>query len=138
MGIEVSLTVDGFGVRYRSWDVLTGKDLIEAHERLREEVRRKPDIRYLFVDHSAVTRQTIDTGSLRILAERSHEVLDLLPDGIVAIVAPKDVLFGLSRMWEMLADQPVLVSHVARTPAEAVAWLREQLAQRQLPCSLTG
>lgn len=137
VAIEVSLTLDGIGAVYTSSGVLTGQDLLDADARVREEARRNPGFRYVFVDHSAIPEEKIDTESLQVLAERTSETLELIPAGMVAIAAPSDVLFGLSRMWETQAEQPGLVTFVARTRDEAVAWLKEKLSQRQLPFRLT-
>lgn len=136
MSVEVSFTADGIGAVYTSSDVLTGQDLLDADARLREEVKRNSGIRYLLVDHSAITEEQVDSASIRALAEGSRETLELIPVGIVAIVAPNEVLYGLSRMWESLTNHPNLVVRIKPTREEAVAWLQEELAMRQLPCCL--
>ena len=41
-----------------------------------------------------------------------------------AIVAPTDPLFGMLRMFEVLAERYFRVIHVFRTRAEAEAWLK--------------
>ncbi len=137
VGIEVSLTADGIGLVFESSSILTGKEVLEADARTCEEVRRKSRMRCLLVDHSWVAEERIDSASLRALADATRQTLELIPDGIVAIVAPKDVLFGLSRMWAMLADEPNLTTRIVRTRGEAIAWLRDLLRQRQLLFRLT-
>ena len=137
MGIEVSLTDDGVGAVYRSFGVLTSQDLLDADERLHIEIIRNPELRYLLVDHSAIPEEKVDVESLRVLAERVGENLEIIPEGLIAIVAPNDILYGLSRMWEILAEQSGLTTRVTRTRAEAVAWLKDELGQRQLPFLLT-
>jgi hypothetical protein len=101
------------------------------------EIKRNPGLRYLLVDHSAIPEEKVDTASLRLLAERVSNNLEIIPEGFVAVVAPNDVLYGLSRVWETLAEQSALTTRVMRTRAEAVAWLKEELARRQLPFLLT-
>ena len=135
--VKFSLTADGVGAMYASYGVLTGQELIDVDARIHEEVKRNPKIRYVLVDHTAVPEEKIDTGSLQAMATRTKETLDLMPDAIVAIVAPNDVLFGLSRMWQIQAEQPGLVSRITRTREEALAWLQEELEQRGLPFRLT-
>ena len=78
----------------------------------------------------------IDGDSIRELAARSGVTMDMVPVGIVAIVAPNDILFGLSRMWAGLAPASNLVVHVGRTREEATTWLAEELRQRDLPFQL--
>jgi hypothetical protein len=137
VSIEASLTADGIGVVYTSSDVLTGQDLFDADARLRVEITRHPELRYLLVDHSAIPDEKVDTASLRALARQVGENLGSIPEGLMAIVAPTDILFGLSRMWETLAAQPRLITRVTRTRAEATAFLKEELNRRQLPFLLT-
>ena len=55
----------------------------------------------------------------------------------VVVVAPSEVLFGLSRMWEMLAEREGLISRIVRTRAEAITWLQDELTQRVDPFRLT-
>ena len=137
MAIAVSLTADGIGAVYTSSGVLTGQDLLDADSRLHEELKRNPEIRYLLVDHSAISEEKIDTDSLRLLARRSGDQLELITEGLVAVVAPNDVMFGLSRMWALMADQPELDTHIARSRDEATAWLEQELGLRNLPFRLT-
>jgi hypothetical protein len=133
----VSLTADGIGAVYTSSGVLTGRDLLEADERLQAELEANPAFRYLLVDHSAVPEENVDTKSLKALAASSRDRLTAMPEGLVAIVAPSDVLFGLSRMWAMMAEQPNLAIEVTRTRETAIAWLEQQLTQRKLPFRLS-
>jgi hypothetical protein len=133
MGIRFSLTADGIGVMYTSFGVLTGRDLIEADGRLHAEIERNPAFRYLLVDHSAVPEQKVDTESLKLLAARTEDNVGMIPEGLVAIVAPSDVLYGLSRLWAARAQHPKMVTEVTRKRETAIAWLEEQLTERQLP-----
>jgi hypothetical protein len=136
VSIELSLTPDGVGAVYKSSGLLTGQELLDADSRMHEEVLANPGIRYLLVDHGAIAEEKVDVASLRNLASRTGRFLEIIPDGMVAIVAPNDVLYGLSRMWEALVEQPGLVSRVVRTREEAVAWLRQELDRRGLPFAL--
>jgi hypothetical protein len=133
VSIEASLTADGIGVVYTSLGVLTGQDLLDAGEHFRVESRSNPEIRYVIMDHSAIPEEKVDSVSLKALASRVSEILEPTPEVLMAIVAPNDVLFGLSRMWETLAEQAGFITRVMRTRAEAMAWLEEELTQRQLP-----
>jgi hypothetical protein len=136
MGIRVTPNADGVGIVYTSFGVLTGRDLLEANDLLHAELEANPAIRYLLVDHSAIPEEKVDATSLKALAKRTDDNLRTIPEGLVAIVAPSDVLFGLSRMWASMAEHPNLAVEVARTKETAIAWLEEQLTQRQLPFRL--
>ena len=137
MSIRVSSTADGIGVVFTSYGVLTGQDLLEATERLRALIEANPACRYLLIDHSAIAEENVDTESLKAIAEQTEDNLRTIPEGLVAIAAPSDVLFGLSRLWAMRAEHPKLVTEVTRTKETAIAWLEQQLTERQLQFRLS-
>ena len=134
VSIEVQLTADGIGIVGTSVGVLSGQDLLDATARLGEEVGRNSEIRYAVMDLSAIPDEKVDTQSLRALAAQRLELMHRL---FVVVVAPSEVLFGISRMWEMLAEGPGLVTRVVRTRAEAITWLQDELTQPVLPFRLT-
>lgn len=136
MTVQVSFAADGIGIIYTTSGVLTGKDLLWAHSRVQAAIEQNPDMRYLLIDHSAVPEERIDTESLKQLAARSGSTLDLMPEALVAIVAPNDVLFGLSRMWAAMAENPKLKTLTSRSRDEAVEWLGRELAEREPPFRL--
>ena len=138
MTIQVSLATDRIGVIYTSSGVLTGRDLLWAHGRLQDELQSNSGIRYVLVDHSAVSDERGDTESLKQLAERTAPVLDQIEQGLVAIVAPNDVLFGLSRMWTAMAEDERMEVFVTRDRDDALRWLSEELGRRELPFQLTS
>ncbi len=134
VGIEVRQTVDGIGIVGTSVGLVSGQDLLDATARLREEVEGNPRIRYAVMDFSAIPEEKIATESLRVLATQRIESVSGI---IVVVVAPSEVLFGLSRMWEMLAEREGLISRVVRTQAEAIAWLQDKLTQPVNPFRLS-
>ena len=136
MAIAFSLTPDGIGAVYTSSDVLTGQDLLDADARLQSELKRNPELRYVLVDHRAIPDQQIDTESLKDLARETQASLERVPEGLVAVVAPSDVLFGLTRIWAALAENPRLHTLVTRSYDEATSWLGQELARMELPFRL--
>ena len=113
--------------------VLSGQDLLDATAQLGEEVERNPEIRYAVMDLSAIPEEKVDTQSIRELAAQSLNPMHGL---FVVVVAPSEVLFGISRMWEMMAETPGLSSRVVRTRAEAITWLQDKLTQPVAPFEL--
>jgi hypothetical protein len=134
VGIEIRQTVDGIGIVGTSVGLVSGQDLLDATARLREEVEGNPRIRYAVMDFSAIPEESIDTESLRVLAtQRIKSVSGIF----VVVVAPSEIFFGLSRMWQMLAEREGLISRVVRTRAKAITWLQDELTQQVDPFRLT-
>jgi hypothetical protein len=75
-------------------------------------------------DLSDVTGVDVAAESVRDAARRAGEYVDSrLDGGKLAIVAPRDLLFGMARMYEILrGDSPVEV-RVFREREEAESWL---------------
>jgi hypothetical protein len=51
--------------------------------------------------------------------------------GIFAVIAPNDAMYGMMRMFEVLASQHFRASRVFRTADEAEAWLAAQRSKSQ-------
>lgn len=59
------------------------------------------------------------------------------PDALVAVVAPNDLEFGLSRMWQILSDETPWEIRVFRGGEEARMWIRERAKERWKITDLT-
>jgi hypothetical protein len=75
-------------------------------------------------DLTDVTGVDVSAESVRDAARRAEQYVDSrLEGGKLALVAPRDLLFGMARMYEILrADSPVEV-RVFRERDEAESWL---------------
>ena len=75
------------------------------------------------IDFSDVSDVEVTVDGLRRLAER---VAELNPTGRsykVAVVAPSDVLFGLTRLYEVLNEAAPGEARAFRSLEEATSWL---------------
>lgn len=101
---------------------LTDSDFIETVTRyLREPFTTLP---LGLFDLSGVTVMDVASASIREVARRAAEHVDSsLEEGKVAIVAPRDFLFGMARMYEILRDGSPVEVRVFRERGEAESWL---------------
>jgi hypothetical protein len=76
------------------------------------------------LDMSDLVATDVSAALIHKAASRAQNVVDpRLASGKFAIVAPRDFLFGMARMYEILrSDSPVEV-HVFRDRQEALLWL---------------
>ena len=66
----------------------------------------------------------VSAASVRDVARRvSHHVASRLEEGKLAVIAPRDLLFGMARMYEMLRDDSPVEVRVFRERDEAESWL---------------
>lgn len=105
---------------------LTGREIIQANEALLADGSRLKQLRISLVDLSDVDVVDVSTDDVRVIAGLDTQLSRLTPGLAVAIVAPKDHVFGMARMWETLADTTGWDTKVFRVRAEADAWLEQK------------
>jgi hypothetical protein len=103
--------------------VLTGQELIQTTRDLIEAGDAVRSVRFTLVLFDEVAKVDVNAEDVRRLVEVDKILMSLIPRSFIAIVAPKDELFGLSRMWEMMVGVPGWETRVFRSRPEADAWL---------------
>jgi hypothetical protein len=104
---------------------LTGRELIETTRKLVELGDAVRGVRFTLVLFDEVVKADVTADDVRRLVEVDKNLMKLIPRSWIAIVAPKDELFGLSRMWEMMVGAPGWETRVFRSRPEADAWLSQ-------------
>jgi hypothetical protein len=74
------------------------------------------------------TTSVPDREQIRSAAEGAGQLADVVRWGACAIVASRDVMFGMSRMFEVFAEQHFEATQVFRELGDAVAWLGSRSA----------
>lgn len=102
--------------------------VLEDEEPVRylDALLRDPDYEVglaVLVDASRLERLDLTTSGVRKLAEYTLGAEARLQGAKVAIVAPTDVTFGVSRMYQTLRSEAPYEISVFRTREEALAWL---------------
>ncbi|HVR85993.1 MAG TPA: hypothetical protein VMU54_16855 [Planctomycetota bacterium] len=103
--------------------VLSGRELIETTRKLIGAGDAVRLVRFTLVLFDEVATVEVSADDVRRLVEVDKVLMKLIPRRVIAIVAPQDELFGLSRMWEMLVGVPGWETRVFRSRPEADAWL---------------
>jgi len=105
--------------------VLTGAELVSTTRSLveNEDAARRVDTVLVLLEE--ITRLDVSADDIRKVVEIDRRLVELIPRAVVSIVAPKDDVFGMSRMWEMMVEFTGWKTRVFRTRTEADAWLAE-------------
>ena len=91
-----------------------------------------PEYLDVFLDLSEV-ESLPKADQLSMVAERMQQVRGRVRFGACAILVTREALFGMMRMFEVLAEKAFRVTNTFRVAAEAEAWLANQrtLAQSE-------
>ena len=104
---------------------VTGVDLADYYKRLRAHPDFRRDLNEIF-DATRVETIDLTADDVRRLSSATEQYTSLGVPVKVAIVAPGDLEFGLSRMYEMLQVNSINVLKVFRERALAERWIDEQ------------
>jgi hypothetical protein len=126
MSVETVFLHGGVSVhRIASGDV-TGQDFVAADNELLAMPEQLARCRYVIMDFTSISRMNISGADVRQIADLEQRMAAVQPHVTVAIVAPTDVAFGMSRMWEVLAEKTGWETMVFRTRPEAEEWVGQK------------
>jgi hypothetical protein len=134
MPVETHYVDEGRGAYKRALGVVTSTDLLVTGLVQSQDDVHTPGLKYILYDFTDAEDVHVGHETLGPLVELNRRTAVVAPKGIVAIVAPNPLLFGLARSWQSLTADFGWTSRVFQSREPAVAWLREQLAQKQIPC----
>lgn len=122
--MPVTYEIDGTRrlVRTRCFGAVTISEVLAHFDELERDPAR-PELLDVVLDLSGSTTLP-GSDQLRVVAERVGEVR-LTRFGRVAIVADRDSMFGMARMFEVFAEKHFGASRVFRQLDEAERWLAD-------------
>jgi hypothetical protein len=124
MPVELVSLHGGIGVLFICSGDVTAKDILDAKVLLLASSIRET-CKYAIVDLASVSNLEISASEVRDLADVDKRVAGQVRPGlIVSIVAPTNLAFDLSRMWQVLSE--VWETVIVRTGKEAEAWIRQK------------
>ncbi len=123
---EISYRNDG-GVILSWKGLVTGKELIDAFSEIYATDEQIKHIAYQLVILTKSEEIMVTADDLRDVASLDIRASKVNPSKLVAVVGERDIVFGLSRMWEAFVDDAPLKTRVFRTLEDAEDWLKLSL-----------
>ncbi|MBW1849738.1 MAG: hypothetical protein JRJ27_22050 [Deltaproteobacteria bacterium] len=131
MPIEIKDWDRGLGLFIRGWEVTIEGELVDKLQKhLMQDKEKLKRYRYSLSDYTAITKTDISTATVESTADFLLSVADINPDVIAATVANQDVLFGLSRMGEILRDKASWEEMVFRNMEDAKNWIQKRVKEK--------
>jgi hypothetical protein len=124
MPYQVEFVAGGTGIHLTGAGTVLGSEIVAgAFEAHRDPVRAR-GLRYALVDLTELTVLQITTEEIRQVVAEDKITAKFAPGAFVAIVAPRDYVFGMARMWQAFAEVTGWETAVFRDRAEAIEWLK--------------
>ncbi len=129
MPVSYTRTEDG-GIMVKAKGTITGADLKEFNDRLYASPGDIQKLAYQICDLTNVTEVQASSTDVEDLLLQDTIASKSNPNMLIALVGDKDFVFGLSRMWETLAEDSPFEGKVFRKLEDAQQWIKERLPKK--------
>ena len=126
MTIKINCIDDGKGIEIIASGCVTGDEIIEAHQEIYSTDNLKRQ-RYQIIDRTECSEYKVSTEDIERIAVIDKAASKSNPNIVIAIIAPSDLQFGMSRVWEVYVEESKFKTKVFRNRITAEIWLKEQI-----------
>jgi len=124
----LELTQDGRGYIMKCSGILTFSDIFDIKQKIDASPHDISNTSFWLVDLRDVKEIRLESSDVHQIVHMDRKLAQKMPHAAVAIVAPNDVAFGVSRMWEILAEDIGWPTGVFRKIQDAELWVNARLA----------
>lgn len=112
--------------------IVTGEEIIEANNDLLSLKEKLKKTKYCIIDYSDATQYDVSTPEVEIIAAQDSEIAKYIPEYIVAVIAPNNLEFGVSRMWESVVKVKGLNwdTMVFKNRDDAEKWVKQKFKEK--------
>lgn len=107
------------------------KDFIDVQNSLLASPDVLKKLRYGIMDLTSSETLNLNYEKMFSIVEGDNRLATVIPPGaLVAIVSPRDLGYGLGRMWEALVDQLGWETMTFRSCVETEHWIQERAKEK--------
>ena len=132
MPIEVKYLDNGIGVMFIGEGIVTGDDIISSNREVFSSEERMKNYKYGFIDYSIASQLSVSNSEIESMVSQQMKASEFIPDAVLAFVAKKDLEFGLTRMWEIIAENTGLQweTMIFRNRGKAEIWIKDRIREK--------
>ena len=132
MPIKVRYLDNGIGVLFTGEGKIVGDDIIKANRKIFSDEDKMKKYKYGLIDYSRITQFKVSTSEVEIIASQDKKASQFIPDGVLAITAEQDIEYGLTRMWQIIAENSGLPweTMVFRDRDKAEKWIKQKVKEK--------
>jgi hypothetical protein len=130
MPIDIEGRQNGLGVIYNCHGAMTIDDFFQAGMGFLAYAEEITKWRSAIIDLTSVQAMNITSDDIRAVVEQNKRIAVLArPGALLAVASPRDLGFGLARVWEVLVEETGWETMTFRSRSEAEDWILQRLSQ---------
>ena len=131
MPIQLEFIHDGLGAIYRCEGVLSARHFSDANERLLAVPDHVKKLKYVIVDATSMEPQYFSPSEMDGIVLQDRQIASYaVPGLLVALVAERNTVFALARMWEAFIEGIGWETKIFPSLAEAQDWVRSRVKEK--------
>ncbi len=128
MPIDIRVLHNGLGILYLCHGAVSGKDFIDANNRLLAFDDRLKRVRYGLVDETAIDDMQISESEMLTITAQDKKIAAFVPSrAVVAVMAKDDFALRLARMWESFIEHTGWETMTFSLRWKAESWIIEKV-----------
>ena len=128
MPIEMKDSDNGLGVIFIGRGIVGEIEYLDLYRKhLAQDKDKYQKYRYCLNDWEEVTGVEVSSNAIDQIAGLCIDSAKINPYPVIALIATKDITYGLSRMWEILSNDTEWEIMVFRKRDDAEAWIRQKV-----------
>jgi hypothetical protein len=138
MPIDIKDTDNGLGIIFSGSRIITENEYLDIYKKHLTQDRDKfQKYAYSLNDWTAVAEVEVSSGAIAQIADLCKNAATINPDLVVTHSSNQAITYGLSRMWEILADETKWEIMVFRNREDAEDWIRQKVKEKHGISNLT-
>jgi len=131
MPIQLEFLHEGLGVIYRCKGILGLQHFSVANDQLLASPDRIRKLKYAVVDAGLMEPQFFSPSEMDGIVLQDRQIASYaVPGLLVALVAERNVVFALARMWEAFIEGIGWETKIFPSMAEAQDWIRTRVKEK--------
>jgi hypothetical protein len=129
MPLEIAYPDNGEGIKVCALGHINPGEILEAYNEIYSEENINK-IKYFLIDRSECKEDSMSNEGIQEIAARDRNALKVNPNLIIAHIAPTDLQYGLTRMWQAYMGDDQLSIQIFRDRKSAEAWIKIKLKNK--------
>ena len=131
MPIQLEFVHDGLGVIYRCEGTLGLQHFSIANDRLLASPERMRKLKYALIDAVSMEPTIFSPSEMESIVLQDRQIASYAAPGLlVAVVAERNVVFALARMWEAFIEGIGWETRIFPSITEAQDWVRIRVKEK--------